>query len=461
MERVKEEAIIEAKTKTAEISVELKSRNHQVDALERKVQQQMSEIEQQKKLFGSGQGDAELLINLRVTSEKLSKTMDELEKLKRDSNRELNSLRLDLKDATKKKEAFEEELTLFQNQDRAIREKCTHLEIQNKKMDKTVTEQEYELVKLQKLEKEFLEERDKLLGQVHESSYKADKYYDELKKSREVNARMDHEIRELQKKLETSNPTIIKEQKELIIDLKQRVNVLERELNLINTQTAKEIEELRKQKEDLQRQLAGDVNDKEAFRQLEEMNIYKVRGMLAKSKSELEQASTQISQLKQELSIQQAYYEGELNKKPKQPEVQTHENLMGENKGDGDFSVTDKYTLLSRLEEKQRLINDLEGRLKANYMEKEGAIKLIKVLQDELKLQEKHFTNTTGTQATYYSKLAEKSVKDEQKITELMTKLSKDGGDLHKIRTTQLEAIRNASDIGHDQVRILQHELKK
>jgi len=39
MERVKEEAIIEAKTKTAEISVELKSRNHQVDALERKVQQ--------------------------------------------------------------------------------------------------------------------------------------------------------------------------------------------------------------------------------------------------------------------------------------------------------------------------------------------------------------------------------------------------------------------------------------
>jgi len=39
---------------------------------------------------------------------------------------------------------------------------------------------------------------------------------------------------------------------------------------------------------------------------------------------------------------------------------------MGENKGDGDFSVTDKYTLLSRLEEKQRLINDLEGRLKAN-----------------------------------------------------------------------------------------------
>ena len=78
------------------------------------------------------------------------------------------------------------------------------------------------------------------------------------------------------------------------------------------------------------------------------------------------------------------------------------------------FSVQDKYTLLNKVEEKSRLVVDLEGRLKAAIAEKDSSEKMVFILQKELKLQEDHFQNTVGTQATYYAKLAEKSVNDEK-----------------------------------------------
>ena len=78
------------------------------------------------------------------------------------------------------------------------------------------------------------------------------------------------------------------------------------------------------------------------------------------------------------------------------------------------FSVQDKYTLLNKVEEKSRLVVDLEGRLKAAIAEKDSSEKMVLILQKELKLQEDHFQNTVGTQATYYAKLAEKSVNDEK-----------------------------------------------
>ena len=50
------------------------------------------------------------------------------------------------------------------------------------------------------------------------------------------------------------------------------------------------------------------------------------------------------------------------------------------------FTVQDKYTLLNKVEEKTRLVVDLEGRLKAAITEKESSVKMVSILQKELKL---------------------------------------------------------------------------
>ena len=44
------------------------------------------------------------------------------------------------------------------------------------------------------------------------------------------------------------------------------------------------------------------------------------------------------------------------------------------------FTVQDKYTLLNKVEEKSRLVVDLEGRLKAVIAEKEAADKMVLIL---------------------------------------------------------------------------------
>ena len=49
---------------------------------------------------------------------------------------------------------------------------------------------------------------------------------------------------------------------------------------------------------------------------------------------------------------------------------------------------------------------------------------MVTVLKEELRLQEDHFNKISGTQADYYSKLVEKSLADERKVSELMAKLN-------------------------------------
>ena len=66
-----------------------------------------------------------------------------------------------------------------------------------------------------------------------------------------------------------------------------------------------------------------------------------------------------------------------------------------------------------------------------------------------------------GTQATYYAKLAEKSVNDERNISELMTKLTKDQAELHKHKEVNSRSVKEAQDMGFDQVKMLQHELER
>ena len=78
---------------------------------------------------------------------------------------------------------------------------------------------------------------------------------------------------------------------------------------------------------------------------------------------------------------------------------------------------------MNRVEEKINITNDLKKTLAAVTQERDDSIKMIGMLKEELRLQETHYNNTSGTQAEYYSKIVEKTIQDEKKITELMTKL--------------------------------------
>ena len=78
------------------------------------------------------------------------------------------------------------------------------------------------------------------------------------------------------KKLEVSNPAIVSEQKDLIIDLKTRVNILEKELTLVTNQTARDIDNLRKEKEALTGNLIGVNGQAEQIKHNEKTNMHKV-----------------------------------------------------------------------------------------------------------------------------------------------------------------------------------------
>lgn len=53
-------------------------------------------------------------------------------------------------------------------------------------------------------------------------------------------------MKELKAQLADSNPEIVSQQKELIVDLKARLNVLDKELLLVTAGTSKELADLRK-----------------------------------------------------------------------------------------------------------------------------------------------------------------------------------------------------------------------
>lgn len=68
----------------------------------------------------------------------------------------------------------------------------------------------------------------------------------EVKQVRDINQKLDYQLREANVRLEASYPTIIQEQKELIIELKQRVMMLNRELILITKNTSDQMADLKK-----------------------------------------------------------------------------------------------------------------------------------------------------------------------------------------------------------------------
>ena len=95
------------------------------------------------------------------------------------------------------------------------------------------------------VEKELASERDELLKKLHDTGYTADKYFDELRKTRDMNEKVEKNNTQLKQKLDQADPGIVQEQKDLIISLKNKVNVLEKELHLVTANTSKELDTLR------------------------------------------------------------------------------------------------------------------------------------------------------------------------------------------------------------------------
>ena len=98
---------------------------------------------------------------------------------------------------TAKKETIEEEITRYKNQDRVIREKCDQLEGKTSKQQQKIEEQDYELIKLQRDIRELLEEKDRLLGQIHDSETNKDTRFAELQKARALNTDLDLKVKDM------------------------------------------------------------------------------------------------------------------------------------------------------------------------------------------------------------------------------------------------------------------------
>jgi len=65
----------------------------------------------------------------RILRESNIRLSEQLSHLQKESKGKIQELEFLLQESNKRRDAFESELTLFKNQDRAIREKCNQLEI--------------------------------------------------------------------------------------------------------------------------------------------------------------------------------------------------------------------------------------------------------------------------------------------------------------------------------------------
>lgn len=81
---------------------------------------------------------------------------------------------------------------------------------------------------------------------------------------KELNEQLLKQIDDLQRKLQSTDPEILKEQKEIIDDLKKKVAILERELQLVHENFEQEVEQYK---------LNGGYRKKGANEELEEVTM--------------------------------------------------------------------------------------------------------------------------------------------------------------------------------------------
>jgi len=78
---------------------------------------------------------------------------------------------------------------------------------------------------------------------------------------------------------------------------------------LVTKNAQEEIKLVQREKDELQGLLENREMDAEVAQRVDDLTIHQVRGLLVKSKAELQEASNQIKSLKEELRLQQKYFE--------------------------------------------------------------------------------------------------------------------------------------------------------
>ena len=86
-------------------------------------------------------------------------------------------------------------------------------------------------MQLEKVQKELVETKDELLARIQETEANNDRQAKEIEHVRQINSQLDHQVQHAKQKSE--HPEIVEEQKNLIIDLKSKVNMLDQELKLV------------------------------------------------------------------------------------------------------------------------------------------------------------------------------------------------------------------------------------
>ena len=164
-----------------------------------------------------------------------------------------------------------------------------------------------------------------------------------------------------------ADPKLMREQRDLINDLKQKVTVLERELQMIHNNSERELEQLRKENEELQAKKNDDEFNKDMQSHMEKMTVQRLKQELIASKTEIDQASRQVELLNQELKSQQDFYEKEVNK------LKNERSVSGPTEAD---SIT-----IGSLQSK---VKNIESRLREALSDKDECLKQISMLKQEL-----------------------------------------------------------------------------
>jgi hypothetical protein len=99
------------------------------------------------------------------------------------------------------------------------------------------------------------------------------------------------QVEDMKRKLQALDPDLMKEQKQLVEDLKKKVAILERELQLVHENFEAEIERYRLN--------GGGASKKQG--DMDEATLNRIKQDLVKTKADLEQSTKQITGLQQEL----------------------------------------------------------------------------------------------------------------------------------------------------------------
>ena len=160
-----------------------------------------------------------------------------------------------------------------------------------------------------------------------------------------------------------------------------------------------------------------------------------MKAMLVRSKVELDDAYKKISYLRDELQLQQRYFDEQVN-------------VRG-----------DAYEVQNKLESGLITQRELSKKLQTMQSENESATELIKSLRLELKVQEEFFAKQLREQTEYHTSYAQTQIQDATHSQRLLQELQDRQTEILALRR-QL-ASQSTTELFQEQVAVLQIELKK